>query len=37
MPSERIEGEIVEPCPECQDQGGCSCCGCSTCGVLGDD
>ncbi|WP_281288743.1 hypothetical protein [Saccharopolyspora hirsuta] len=35
-----IEGEVLDAtaaCPECQDQGGCPCCGCDTCGLLGED
>ncbi|WP_281420726.1 hypothetical protein [Saccharopolyspora endophytica] len=34
-----IEGEVIDedPCPECDDQGGCACCGCTTCGLLGQD
>ena len=33
-----LEGELIDesPCPECHGEGGCSCCGCGTCGLLGE-
>ncbi len=35
-----IEGELLpaeQVCPECQNEGGCPCCGCDTCGLPSDD